>query len=322
MRKGILAGKAALVTGGGRGIGRSHALALAKAGAKVLVNDVGSSYRGEGSDVRPAEQVVDEIRALGGEAVANSTSVASWEGGEEIVRAAIESFGDIDILVNNAGIARMSEIDVLTREDWELTLAVNLTGTAAPIHFASAHWIASGKKKPRAIVNTSSPAGVNPLPLSPGYAATKAGVAALTMAISGPLASYGVRVNAIAPMARTRMLENAPDFIKEPMRARDGEFDAGHPDNISPLVVYLASPLCRFTGRTFGIGGSDLYLFDGYSARQHFSNGTARWNVEEMAEVLRDVDPQDRGWMIAPGNHLPGPNPTDEVLAHLEDLGA
>lgn len=316
----LLEGKVAVVTGAGRGIGRAHALALSAAGARVVVNDLGSTDRGEGADSSVAQSVVDEIRASGGEAVANTDSVADWQGARQIVQCAVDEFGDIDILVNNAGISRFAEIDVLTQADWDLTLAVNLTGTAATMHWVSAYWRESGVIRPRAVVNTSSPAGTNPIPMSTAYVATKAAVSAITAATSEPLSGMGAKVNAIAPIARTRLTDAVP-FLLEIMNRKEGNFDPGDPANISPLVVYLASPLCRFTGRTFGIDGSELYLFDGYSANAQFSNGPQRWTPEGLAEALVDTDPFDHGFAIAPAARFPGPHPSAKTMELLANIG-
>lgn len=309
----FLEGKVAIVTGAGRGIGRAHALALAAAGARVVVNDLGGTDRGEGADSSVAQSVVDEIRASGGEAVTNTDSVADWQGARQIVQCAVDEFGDIDILVNNAGISRFAEIDVLTQADWDLTLAVNLTGTAATMHWASAFWRESGVVRPRAVVNTSSPAGTNPIPMSTAYVASKAAVSAITAATSEPMARLGARINAIAPIARTRLTDAVP-FMLDIMNRKEGDFDPGDPANIAPIVVYLASPMCRFTGRTFGIDGSDLYLFNGYSAEHHFQNGAKTWTAEGLAHALEEIDPFDHGFAIAPAARFPGPHPSLEAM--------
>ncbi len=312
-----LAGKVALVTGGGRGIGRAHALALAQAGAAVLVNDLGGGFKGEGTDPATAAAVVEEIRAMGGRAEADTGNVADWGAAKAMVDAAIAAFGRLDIVVNNAGICRFAETDVMTPEDWDLTIAVNLTGTAAVSHYAARHWRSIGPEAGRAIVNTSSPAGTNPAPGSPSYCASKAGVAAFTIAAATELAALGVRVNAIAPMARTRMTLDvaAHDGVMKPV---ESGFDRVAPEHVAPLVVYLASERCRFTGRVFGIEGDDLFLFEGWSAEHHLNNDGETWSVDRLETRLADLDRQDRGWMIAPSVRLPGPSPTDETLAALE----
>ena len=314
----LLEGKAALVTGGGRGLGRSHALALAQAGAAVLVNDLGGDIRGEGArDPAPADKVAAEIRDAGGRALADAGNVADWESARQMVERAVAEFGGLDIVVNNAGICRFATLDAMAPKDWDLQIAVNLTGTAAVSHWAARYWRAHGARPGRAIINTSSPAGTNPVAGSPAYCASKAAVAALTVAAATELAELGVRVNAVAPMARTRMTL-AVAAHDEVMKAVASGFDRVAPEQVSPLVVYLASVHCRFTGRVFGIEGDDLFLFEGWSAEHHFNNGRRTWTVEELARALAHVDRQDHGYYIAPSKRVAGPSPSDEALALLE----
>jgi NAD(P)-dependent dehydrogenase (short-subunit alcohol dehydrogenase family) len=316
----LLEGRVAIVTGGGRGIGRAHALALAEAGAAVLVNDLGGDFRGEGdADRGPAEVVAAEIRAKGGRAEANSGNVADWDDARTIVDQAIAAFGELDIVVNNAGICRFAMVDQMTREDWDLQLAVNLTGTAAVSHWASRYWRSGGPRAGRAIVNTSSPAGTNPAPGSVSYCASKAGVAAFTIAAATELASLGVRVNAIAPMARTRMTL-AVAAHDATMKAVERGFDRVAPEHVAPLVVYLSSQACRFTGRVFGVEGDDLFLFEGWSAEHHFNNGSQAWSIESLQRALAEVDAQDRGYFIAPSKRVAGPSPSDEALSALASI--
>jgi NAD(P)-dependent dehydrogenase (short-subunit alcohol dehydrogenase family) len=317
----VLAGKVAIVTGGGRGLGRAHALALAAAGAKVLVNDLGGDFRGGGSDASVAEAVVAEIEAAGGVAAVDTHSVADWDAARSIVEAAVSAFGGLDIVVNNAGICRFATTEAMTAQDWAETIAVNLTGTAAVSHWAAHYWHSVGPRPGRAIVNTSSPAGTNPAPGSPSYCASKAGVAAFTIAAAIELASLGVRVNAIAPMARTRMTLDVP-ALDEIMKPVEQGFDRVAPEHVAPLVVYLASERCRFTGRVFGIEGDDLFVFEGWSAEHHFSNQGRQWSPPSLEEALGSVDRQDRGWMIAPSTRVAAPSPSDEVLAALAAVAA
>jgi len=316
----LLEGKVAIVTGSGRGLGRAHALALAEAGATIVVNDLGGGIRGDGAaDPEPARAVVAEVEARGGRALADATSIDGWDAARALVERTVAAFGALDIVVNNAGICRFATTEEMTREDWERTIATNLTGPAAMCHWAAHHWRMVGPRAGRAIVNTSSPAGTNPVAGSPSYCASKAGVAALTIAAAAELAHLGVRVNAIAPMARTRMTlaVAAHDDVMRPVAQG---FDRVAPENVAPLVVYLASPRCRFTGRVFGIEGDDVFVFDGWSAEQHVSSGRRMWSVDALEAALGGVDRQDRGWFIAPSRRVPGPSPADETLALLDRL--
>jgi len=314
---GILDGKVAIVTGAGRGLGRTHALALANEGATVLVNDLGGSGEGFGSDPDPAAKVAQEIIARGGRAFANNDDISDWDGARSLVETAVERFGALDIVVNNAGVFSYSTIDTIARETWERTIAVNLTGTAAICHWAAVHWRARGPAPGRAIVNTSSPAGTHPTSGSPDYCASKAGVAALTMSCAMELAELGIRVNALAPMARTRLTEKVVVF-KDIMKPSTGGFDRRAPDHISQVVVYLASPLCKFTGRIFGAEADEVYLYDGYSANTHANNNGMPWSAQSLQNALTNVPSQDRGYAIATDLRYPGPHPSDDVLNALE----
>ncbi len=315
----LLDGKVAIVTGAGRGLGRAHALALADAGASVVVNDLGGAFTGGGADQSPAAEVAAEIKAKGGKAIPDFTDIADWDACGAIAQKAISTFGGLDIVVNNAGICRFADMGEMSREDWELSIGVNLNGTAALGNAAARYWRQQGPRPGRAIINTSSPAGTNPAPGSPSYCASKAGVAALTIASAIPLSALGVRVNAIAPMARTRMTLAVPahDEIMKPVTSG---FDRVAAENVSPLVVYLASDRCRFTGRVFGIEGDDLYLFDGWSAEQHFNNGKKQWSPQSLERALAEAERQDRGFMIAPSARMAAPSPSDETLAVLESV--
>jgi NAD(P)-dependent dehydrogenase (short-subunit alcohol dehydrogenase family) len=314
-----LTGKVAIVTGGGRGLGRAHAIALANKGAAVLVNDLGGDLSGDGSPSRsPAEEVASAILAAGGQAATDTSDISDWDGARAVVDAAVKAFGRLDILVNNAGIARFGSIDALTRKDWERTIAVNLTGTAAMCHWAAAHWRERGPQSGRSIINTSSAVGLTPPPGNPPYVAAKAGVAALTIACAIELAELGVRVNAIAPVARSRISQVvAPDQMK-PV---DNGFDRMAPENVAPLVVYLASPLCRFTGRIFGIVADDLTIFDGWTTTLHINNNEQRWTPEALQQALSDVPLQHRGMTQALNGsteHLTPPNTVLYALSTVE----
>jgi NAD(P)-dependent dehydrogenase (short-subunit alcohol dehydrogenase family) len=313
----LLKGKVAIVTGAGRGLGRCHALALAQAGAGVVVNDLGGSDIGTGSDPGPAEAVAAEIRAAGGKAIANTASVADWDSSKLIVDAALKHFGRLDIVVNNAGISRFgTPIEATGRADWDLTIAVNLTGSAALTHWAAQHWKTQGPAAGRAIVNTSSPAGTNPLPGSAAYCVSKAGICALTITSAAELAPLGVRVNAIAPIARTRLTEAVP-MLADILRKPETGFDRIAPEHVSPLVTYLVSRACQFTGRVFGIEGDDIYLFSGFSAVDQVNNSKRQWSVDSIRGALQSVDQHDRGFMIAPGTRVPAVQPSEETLELL-----
>lgn len=284
----MLDGKVAIVTGAGRGIGRAHAMALAQAGAAVVVNDLGGAADGTGRDDEPAMAVVAEIVADGGRAVADTSDITDWDAARSIVARAITAFGAIDILVNNAGISRFSgAIDAIAHEDWARTLAVNLHGTAALTHWVSARWRSEGARAGRAIVNTTSPVGLTQtttadLP-NAAYAASKAGVAALTLASAAELADLDVRVNAVAPVARSRISEFVAPHLVKPVS--EG-FDRMGPENVAAVVTWLASPECRFTARVIGIMGDDLTVLQGWSVAERFDNRQAAWTPDALAVAL------------------------------------
>jgi NAD(P)-dependent dehydrogenase (short-subunit alcohol dehydrogenase family) len=287
---GALEGRVAIITGAGRGIGREHALLFAKEGAKVVVNDVGGSVEGSGSDTTPAQQVVDEIKALGGEAIANYDDVASWEGGQRLINAAVEAFGDLHVLVNNAGILRDRMLVNMTEEEWDSVIRVHLKGHFVPTRFAAAYWreqSKAGKEVKAAIVNTSSTSGLLGNPGQANYGAAKAGIAAFTVIAAQELSRYGVRVNAIAPAARTRMTEQTPG-LSEIVKPPESGFDVWAPDNISPLVAYLATESCPFNGKVFFIQGGKVSLFEGWKMVKTIDKG-AKWEVAELAERMKEL---------------------------------
>jgi NAD(P)-dependent dehydrogenase (short-subunit alcohol dehydrogenase family) len=313
---GVLQGRVAVVTGAGRGLGRTHALALARAGAAVVVNDLGVGMDAGGRDNQLAEAVVAEIEAAGGKAVSDATDVSDWDGAKAIVDTAVSTFGRLDIVVNNAGVSRFAPIDEETGEAWNRVIGINLTGTAAVSHWAGLHWRQAGAESGRAIINTTSPAGTNPLPGTPAYCTSKAGVIALTITSAADLAALGVRVNAIAPIARTRLTEAVPMFADLVAPVHEG-FDRIAPEHVSAVVVYLASPACSFAGRVFGIEGDDLFLFSGMSASTHLNNSGEQWTIESLTAALADVDRNDRGYAIAPSTRYLSPQPGDAVLETL-----
>src|SRR5438270_4612997 len=219
---GALDGRVAIITGAGRGIGREHALLFASEGAKVVVNDLGGAMDGTGDDRTPAEQVVDEIKEMGGEAVANADNVADWEGGQRLINTAVETFGDLHVLVNNAGILRDRVIVNMTEEEWDAVIHVHLKGHFVPTRWAAAYWreqSKAGKEVKASIINTSSTSGLIGNAGQANYGAAKAGIGAFTVILAQELTRYGVRTNAIAPAARTRLTLATPglgEVVKEP----------------------------------------------------------------------------------------------------------
>jgi NAD(P)-dependent dehydrogenase (short-subunit alcohol dehydrogenase family) len=283
----VLEGKVAIVTGAGRGIGRAHALALAEAGAKVVVNDLGGSLAGDGSDRGPAEQVVEEIRAVGGEAVANGENVADFAGAERMVRQAIDELGRLDILVNNAGILRDRMLVNMTEEEWDAVIAVHLKGHFAPTRHAAAYWreqSKAGETLRARVINTSSPSGVFGNVGQANYGAAKGAIASFTLIAAQELARYGVTVNCLAPNARTRMTEETFGDLAAPT---DG-FDPLDPANIAPIVVALcADEAQEITGQCFFVFGGAVNVLRPWDAGELIASDT-RWEAGEFLAELRN----------------------------------
>lgn len=252
-----------MVTGSGRGIGREHALSLARHGAHVVVNDVGAGVDGSGGDLSPAQQVVQEIEAMGGRAVANSDDISTWAGAERLIATAVETFGDLHAVVNNAGILRDRMMANMSEEEWDAVIKVHLKGTFAPSRFAAAWWrdrSKAGHEVDGRIINTSSVSGIYGNVGQSNYGAAKAGIAAFTVITSLELARYGVTVNAVAPVALTRMTENLA-----PAPPTDEEREAQSPRWIAPIVTWLASAESRHvTGRVFEASGRVLAVAEGW----------------------------------------------------------
>jgi NAD(P)-dependent dehydrogenase (short-subunit alcohol dehydrogenase family) len=288
--EGICAGRVAIVTGAGRGIGRGHALELARQGAHVVVNDLGSSVGGEGSDRGPAQAVVDEIEAQGGVAVANTDDVADWEGARNLVDQAVEVFGRLDVLVNNAGILRDRMLFNMSEEEWDAVIRVHLKGTFAPMRWAAAYWRAEAKaERPvdARIVNTSSTSGLFANPGQANYGAAKSGIASMTQIAAKELGRHGVTANAIAPGARTRMTENL--IGARGATPADGEWDPRSPDNVAPLVTWLASPeSAAITGQVFLVGGGRIGVATTWGRGPGVDKG-ARWDPAELGRVVPDL---------------------------------
>ena len=289
---GALDGRVAIITGAGRGIGLEHALLFAAEGAKVVVTDLGGNLDGSTSTQSPAEQVVEEIRAAGGEAVANHDDIASWEGGARLIQTALDAFGDLHVLVNNAGILRDRVLVNLSEEDWDSVIHVHLKGHFVPTRHAAAYWreqAKAGKEVKAAIINTSSTSGLIGNVGQSNYGAAKAGIAAFTVIIAEELGRYGVRANAIAPAARTRMTESTPglsDVVKAPGDA--AAFDAWDPANISPLVATLAMEDCAATGQVFFVQGGTVRRFQNWTMQEELDKDD-RWTVAELAAELPKI---------------------------------
>ncbi|MBF6447029.1 MULTISPECIES: SDR family oxidoreductase [Nocardia] len=287
---GVLDGRVAVITGAGRGIGREHALLFAREGASVVVNDLGGSNAGEGADAGPAQQVVEEIRAAGGKAVANTDNVAQWDGAKNLVDQAISEFGTLDVVINNAGILRDGFIAGLEESQWDAVIAVHLKGHFNVLRHAAAYWkdqSKAGKQPNAAVVNTASASGVTlPNAGQANYGAAKAGIAALTLVAAEELERYGVRVNAIAPMARTRLTLATPGmgaiFAAE---VGEGEFDAFSPANISPLVAYLATDKCPVTGKVFAVQGGAISELGGWHDVKTIETD-GPWLIDDIAARL------------------------------------
>jgi NAD(P)-dependent dehydrogenase (short-subunit alcohol dehydrogenase family) len=286
---GLLDGRVAIITGAGRGIGREHALLFAAEGAKVVVNDLGGNLDGSSSEGTPAEQVVAEIKAMGGEAVANHDDITDWEGGQRLINTAIETFGDLHVLVNNAGILRDRVLVNLSEDDWDSVIKVHLKGHFVPTRHAAAYWreqAKQGKQVKACIINTSSTSGLIGNVGQSNYGAAKSGIASFTVIIAEELGRYGVRANAIAPAARTRMTESTPglsDVVKAPT---DGAtFDAWDPANISPLVAALAVEDCPATGEVFFVQGGTVRRFQNWTMKETLEKNE-RWTVADLSAEL------------------------------------
>jgi len=260
---GICEGRVCIVTGAGRGIGREHSLMLAEHGARVVVNDIGGEMDGSGRSTGPAQDVVDEIVAMGGEAVVNDDDISDWEGAQRLVNQAVEAFDGLDVVINNAGILRDRMLTNMTEEEWDAVIKVHLKGTFAPSRWAAAYWrerSKAGGTNDGRIINTSSPSGIYGNVGQTNYGAAKAGIASFTIIAAKELARYGVTVNAVAPAALTRMTENlgmgqADEATKEKMSPRW----------IAPIVTWLASSeSAGITGRVFDVSGQALSVSEGW----------------------------------------------------------
>jgi len=295
--------RVAIVTGGGRGIGREHALTLAERGLAVVVNDLGGDPTGSGADVTPASTVVEEIRSRGGQAVVNGGDVADFAHAEELIQTALTEFGRLDVVVNNAGILRDRTLAAMSEAEWDAVIRVHLKGTFAVSHFAAAHWRArykaTGKPQNARLINTTSASGIYGNFGQSNYGAAKAGIASLTIIAAKELEGYGVTVNAVAPVARTRLTPTLRDGVDE------GTFSPVH---IARVVAWLAgSSSAAITGRVFDVWGARIGVSEGWRIGPTASKDGI-WTVDELDEVLPNLVAK-----AAPNSTISGVPETDQV---------
>jgi NAD(P)-dependent dehydrogenase (short-subunit alcohol dehydrogenase family) len=286
---GVCDGRVVIVTGAARGIGREHALAFAREGAKVVVNDLGVALDGSGGGKAPADEVVDEIVAMGGEAVANGSDVADFAQAGELVKAAIDRFGRLDVVVNNAGFVRDRMFVSCSEDEWDAVIRVHLKGHFCVTNNACAYWrneSKAGNAVDARIINTSSGAGLQGSIGQSAYSAAKAGIANLTLIQAAELGRYGITSNAIAPSARTRMTE---EVFSDMMAKPDEGFDSMDPANVSPLVVWLGSAEAKdVTGQVFEVQGGEISIADGWRSGPKVDKG-ARWAPDEVGAAVHDL---------------------------------
>jgi NAD(P)-dependent dehydrogenase (short-subunit alcohol dehydrogenase family) len=282
-------GTVAIVTGAGRGLGRAHALLLAAEGAAVVVNDLGGAMGGDGADVTPAQAVVDEIGASGGRAVANYSSVSNWRDAEAMINQAVDTFGGLDILVNNAGILRDRMSFSMEEAEWDAVIEVHLKGHFAPSRFAAAYWRTKFKETNQPvnakIINTASESGIYGNAGQANYAAAKAGIASMTIVMARELERLGIRVNAICPVARTRLTEATPG-AGDYMAAKEGQPDMFAPENVAAVVAWLASDLSAgVTGQVIKVMGGNVQVLRGWRPAAQ-STEHVEWTFDNVAAVM------------------------------------
>lgn len=286
---GICDGRVVIITGAARGLGRSYALAFAREGAKVVVNDLGTSLQGEGRDTSAAQAVADEVSAFGGQAVANGDDVADWDGAGRIVKSALDAFGDLHVIVNNAGVVRDRMFVSQSVDEWDAVLRVHLRGHFCVASHAVAYWRArqkAGATVDARIINTSSGAGLHGSLSQAAYSAAKGGIASLTLVQAAELKRYGITANALAPAARTRMTEGA--FADKMKRVEQG-FDAQDPDNVAPAVVWLGSAhSAHVTGCVFWLEGGRIMLCDGWQDGPAIDKN-GRWAPAEVGDAVAEL---------------------------------
>ncbi len=288
---GICEGRIALVTGAGRGIGRGHALELARQGAKVVVNDFGMERDGSGKQQPVAQQVVDEIKAMGGEAVAHAGDVADWNTAKEMIDLAYDTFGDLHVLVNNAGILRDRMLFNMEEEEWDSVIRVHLKGTFSPTRHATHRWrqeAKDGRELDKRVINTTSTSGIYGNPGQANYGAAKAGIASFTIILSRELGKYGITVNAISPGALTRMTEDL-GMGRRQAETPEGGWSPRDPDNIAPICAWLASEESKgVTGRVFHSSGGRLGISEGWHPGP-MKDKEGRWDPAELGSVVAEL---------------------------------
>jgi len=298
--------KVAIITGAGRGLGREHALLFASEGAKVVVNDLGGNPDGTGADTAPAQQVVDEIKAAGGEAVANYDNVADWDGAQRLVQQAIDTYGDLDVLVNNAGILRDRMLANMSEEEWDAIMLVHLKGHFCTTRHAATYWrdqSKAGSDRKRSVINTSSTSGLFGNVGQTNYGAAKTGIATFSIIADMELSRYNVRVNAIAPAAATRLIGTIPGAGSQEL-PKD-EWSPMDPANVSPFVAYLATDICPIHGRVFFVMGGDVFLFQPFTIVDQISKD-GRWTLDELITEAPKFQDRQFDYGHALGNMLLG----------------
>jgi len=277
---GSLDGRVAIITGAGRGLGREHALLFAAEGAKVVVNDLGEV----------AEEMAAELRAAGGEAIASNHDITNWDGGRDLIAAAVDAFGRLDVLVNNAGILRDRMLVSMSEEEWDVVVDVHLKGHFVPTRFAAAHWrerVKAGEEVRGSIIHTSSTSGLLGNPGQTNYGAAKAGIGSFSIICAQELARYGVRSNCIAPAARTRLTQATPGLGEMVAPPAEG-FDVWDPANVSPLVAYLATAGCDITGRTFFVQGGTVRVMEPWRMGERLERPD-RWTIDDLRAQLPGI---------------------------------
>ncbi len=304
---GLCDGRVVVVTGAGNGIGRAHARLFGAEGARVVVNDLGGAADGTGASAGPAQAVVEEVKAAGGEAVANTDDISTWEGAQRLIAQAVDTFGRLDVLVNNAGILRDRMLVNMAESEWDAVIQVHLKGTFGPSHFAAAHFrdrSKAGEEVNGRIINTTSPSGLFGNVGQTNYGAAKAGIASFTLIAAQELARYGVTVNAVAPTALTRLTSGLGDASSLDEQAKQ----AMAPEHIAPVVVWLGSAASSaVTGRVFGVWGPRIWVAEGWVYGPGVT-GEGVWDPGDLAEVLPGLVAQ-----AAPNAGLFGDRPAPGV---------